>query len=365
MTDLTGPASHRLWSLAVLVAAPVVGLIVHAIVAAVAGRLARPTAGTIGGSLVTHARGPARVLLPLLAELFALPAAGLSPGALDAWRHAVGVALIAGTAWLFIALLSVADDLVAERYDVTRKDNLQARRVMTQIGVMRRIVIVVVTILTAGLILMTFPAIRDIGDSILASAGLAGLVVGLAARPALANLIAGVQLALTEPIRIDDVVIVEGEWGWIEEIRTTYVVIRIWDLRRLVVPLSYFIEHPFQNWTRVTADLIGSVFVFADYRVPVDEVRTEVHRILQTTDLWDGKVWNVQVTDATEHTVQIRALMSASDSGRAWDLRCLVREALVKFLREHYPDSLPRARAEVAGLDRLQAAPARQSPAGP
>jgi small-conductance mechanosensitive channel len=356
MTDLTGTAGRWLWSLAVLVAAPVAGLIVHAIAAAVAGRMARLTASTIDESFVKHARGPARVLLPLLAELFALPAARLSPGALDGWRHAVGVALIATTAWLFVALLSVVDDIVTERYDVTAKDNLQARRVMTQIGVMRRIVIVVVTILTTAVILMTFPAIRHIGDSILASAGLAGLVVGIAARPALANLIAGVQLALTEPIRIDDVVIVEGEWGWIEEIRTTYVVIRIWDLRRLVVPLSYFIEHPFQNWTRVTADLIGSVFVFADYRVPVDELRDEVHRILQTTDLWDGKVWNVQVTDATERTVQIRALMSASDSGKAWDLRCLVRERLVKFLQERYPDSLPRARAEVAGLDRIPAA---------
>jgi small-conductance mechanosensitive channel len=358
MNDFTGSASHWFWSLAVLVVAPIVGLIAHALTANVAGRLARLTSSTIDESIVRHARQPTRVLFPLLAELAALPAARLAPGALDGARHTVGIALIAVTAWLFVALLSVVDDLVAERYNVNVKNNLQARRVLTQIGVMRRVVIVVVAILTTGLILMTFPAIRHIGDSLLASAGLAGLVVGIAARPAIGNLIAGVQLALTEPIRLDDVVIVEGEWGRIEEIRTTYVVIRIWDLRRLVVPLSYFIEHPFQNWTRVSADLIGSVFVFADYRVPVEELRQEVHRILQTTDLWDGKVWNVQVTDATEHTVQIRALMSASDSSRAWDLRCLVREQLVRFLQERYPDSLPRARAEVGGLERAVAATA-------
>ncbi|MGH7668772.1 MAG: mechanosensitive ion channel family protein, partial [Gemmatimonadaceae bacterium] len=195
--------------------------------------------------------------------------------------------------------------------------------------------------------LMTFPTIRHIGDSILASAGLAGLVIGLAARPTLENLIAGVQLVLTEPIRIDDVVIVEGEWGRIEQILTTYVVVRIWDLRRLIVPLSYFIEHPFQNWTRTSADIIGSVFVYTDYRVPVDEIRDEVQRVLKTTDLWDGKVWNVQVTDSKEHTVEVRVLVSTSDSSKGWDLRCLVRERLVTYLQQHHPESLPRTRVEM------------------
>jgi hypothetical protein len=197
--------------------------------------------------------------------------------------------------------------------------------------------------------LMTFPAIRHVGITLFASAGLAGLVAGMAARSTLSNLLAGVQIALTEPIRLDDVVIVEGEWGWIEEIGTTYVVVRIWDLRRLVVPLSYFIEHPFQNWTRVTSDLLGTVFVYTDYRVPVDEVRVELHRILQASGMWDGKAWGLQVTDATEHTLQLRALMSATDSSTAWDLRCHVREKLIALLQQRYPQSLPRVRAELDG----------------
>jgi hypothetical protein len=169
----------------------------------------------------------------------------------------------------------------------------------------------------------------------------------MAARPALSNLIAGLQLAMTQPIRIDDVVIVENEWGWIEEIRSTFVVVRIWDLRRLVVPLSYFLEHPFQNWTRTTSDILGTVFLYADYSVPVGAVREELHRVLQTSDLWDRKVWGLQVTDASEHTVELRALMSATTSGRAWDLRCYVREAMLDFLQREHPQSLPRVRAEL------------------
>jgi small-conductance mechanosensitive channel len=199
---------------------------------------------------------------------------------------------------------------------------------------------------------MSFPSIRQIGASLLASAGLAGLVIGLAARPVIANLLAGIQLALSGPMRLDDVVIIEGEWGRIEEITTTYIVVRIWDLRRLVVPLSYFIEKPFQNWTRSSSDLLGTVFLYTDYTVPVDEVRKELLRILDGAELWDRKVANLQVTDAKERTLELRALMSASDSGKAWDLRCQVREALVGFLQRNYPQSLPKVRAEVEGLPR-------------
>ena len=177
---------------------------------------------------------------------------------------------------------------------------------------------------------MTFPAIHQLGTSLLASAGIAGIIVGMAMKSTLSSLIAGLQIALTEPIRIDDVVIVAGEWGWIEEILTTYVVVRTWDLRRLVVPLSYFIENVFQNWTRNTADLLAYVYIYADYTVPVEELRQEFRRILETTPLWDKKVCVLQVSDATEHTMQIRALASAADSSQAWDLRCLVREQLIK-----------------------------------
>ena len=350
MIDFSGASTSWIWSLAIIIAAPLLALALHGVLVGVAARLARLTETTFDELVVKHARRPTRLIFPLTAILLVLPGLDLPPGVIAGARHAVGVVLIAGVAWLVISMFSVVDDVVAERFPIDVANNLRARAVTTQIRVLRRIATAVTAVIAAGIILMTFPGIRHVGDSILASAGLAGLVVGFAARPALTNLIAGVQLVLTEPIRIDDVVIVEGEWGRIEEICTTYVVVRIWDLRRLVVPLSYFIEHPFQNWTRQSADIIGTVFVYTDYRVPVEEVRGEVHRILKGTDLWDGKVWNVQVTDSREQTMEIRALMSSADSSKSWDLRCLVRERLVAYLQERHPESLPRVRADVRQL---------------
>lgn len=194
--------------------------------------------------------------------------------------------------------------------------------------------------------LMTFPAIRQIGAGLLASAGLAGLIVGMAMKNTLSSLIAGIQIAFTQPIRLEDAVVVEGEWGWIEQIEMTYVVVRIWDLRRLILPLSYFIEHPFQNWTRQSADLLGAVTLNVDYTVPVEEVRKELRRIVESTDKWKGEVCALQVTDADKQTIQLRALVDARDSGTAWDLRCYVREKLIQFLQDKYPHALPRLRAE-------------------
>jgi small-conductance mechanosensitive channel len=193
---------------------------------------------------------------------------------------------------------------------------------------------------------MLFEPVRQLGASVLASAGVIGIIVGFAAQRTIANLFAGFQLALTQPIRIDDVVIVENEWGRIEEITLTYVVVRIWDLRRLIVPLSYFIERPFQNWTRAQADLLGTVFLYTDYTIPVDTVREELNRIVGQSKNWDGKVCGLQVTNATERTLELRALASAADSSRAWDLRCEIREKLVFFVQRHYPESLPRQRSE-------------------
>ena len=264
-------------------------------------------------------------------------------------QHAVGLGLIAVVAWAVILVGDVFGDAFYAKYEKIG-DNLTARRIRTQIQLLRRIFKVIIILLTIAVMLTTFPAVRQVGTSLLASAGLAGLILGMTMKPTLSSLIAGLQIALTEPICIDDVVIVEGEWGWIEEITTTYVIVRTWDLRRLVVPLSYFLEHPFQNWTRRTADLLGTAFVYVDYSVPVEEVRQELHRILQSSGLWDGNVCALQVTNASEHTMELRALMSASDSQKAWDLRCVVRENLIKFLRERYPEGLPKMRAEIRGV---------------
>jgi len=354
-------ASWQAWVMAVgiLLAAVVAALIVHRIIFGLARRAAAHSGGVVDNLLVRYGEKPMKWILPLLAVELALPALPIPADYVDEIRHALGLGLIGGVAWVVALLAHVFTDSVAVRYPVNVEDNLQARRVRTQLQVLRRIFLVVVSVVTLAVMLMTFPAIRQMGTSILASAGLAGLIVGMAMKPTLSSLIAGLQIAMTEPIRIDDVVIVEGEWGWIEEIQTTYVVVRIWDLRRLVVPLSYFIEHPFQNWTRRTAELLGTVFVYTDYTVPVAAVREELRHILESSGKWDGKVCALEVTDANAHTMELRALMSAPDSSKAWDLRCLVREKLIDFLQQHYPESLPKSRAEIQHL------PARVHAPGP
>ncbi len=333
---------------AVLLAGAVAaGLVVQALLFAGLGRLGAKPGRVLEASLYRHGRRPARYLLPLVALLFVLPAAPMDPTLRLGLEHLFSLGLIAGGAWLIILSVAVLADLIAARYRVDVADNLAARRIQTQVQVLRRVVGVVVVILTLAAMLLTFPAARAIGASLLASAGLAGLVLGMAMKPTLANLVAGVQIALTQPIRMEDAVIVESEWGWIEEITSTYVVVRLWDWRRMVLPLTYFIENPFQNWTRASAQLIGSVYLYVDYTVPVDELRRELERIVHASDKWMGKVCVLQVSDVKEYTIELRALADARDAGTAWDLRCIIREGLIGYLQQHYPGSLPRTRAEL------------------
>ena len=247
---------------------------------------------------------------------------------------------------MVFASINIATDLYLRQFNTAVEDNLLARKQVTQVRVLRGALDTLIIVITAATALMTFDAVRQYGVSLFASAGIASVVVGLAARPMLSNLIAGVQLAFTQPIRLEDAVVVENEWGWIEEINATYVVIRLWDWRRLLVPLSYFIEKPFQNWTRESAALIGSVFIYADHSVPVPAVREKLHEIVKQSKLWDGRVANLQVTEAKEHTVEMRALISARSSPAVWDLRCDVREKLIEFLQREYPLALPRTRQE-------------------
>jgi small-conductance mechanosensitive channel len=295
-------------------------------------------------SVVRHSRKPMALLLPVVTARILFPTLAMPENLLGVIVHLVNLLLIASVAWLIIGLSNILDDVINDRFHLDMADNLVARQVHTQMKVIRRTVVIIVFIIAASAMLMTFPNIRQLGASLLASAGIAGLVLGMAARPALANLIAGVQIALTQPIRIDDVVIVEGEWGWIEQICTTYVVVRIWDLRRLILPLSYFNEQPFQNWTRESADILGTVSIYTDYTVLVEEIRAALDRILDGNELWDGKVKSVQVVGASEHTMEVRALISASNSGNAWNLRCQVRERLIEFLQQNYPEALPKSR---------------------
>ncbi len=252
-------------------------------------------------------------------------------------------------AWLSIVAIRNIRTVVMAKYDLTSKDNLKARKIQTQLVVIERILIVLVILLAFSVTLLSFPKIKQVGVSLLASAGIAGIIIGFAAQQSISLFLAGFQIAFTQPIRLDDVVIVEGEWGWIEEITLTYVVVRIWDKRRLIVPINYFIQKPFQNWTRTTAEILGTVFIYVDYGFPVDEMREELTRILQDAKEWDGQVNVLQVTDATPHSMELRALMSSADSPTSWDLRVKVREKLIRFMEQKYPQYLPNSRILMEG----------------
>lgn len=290
-----------------------------------------------------------RQLLPLLALILAAPALSGSPDVEEVFRNGMSLVLIGVVAFILFQVVDAAAALLLRQYDLQARDNLHARSVYTQVAVLKKVAVTVIGIFTLASMLMVFDSVRQFGASILASAGIAGIIVGLAAQRSIATLLAGLQIALTQPIRVDDVVIVENEWGRIEDITLTYVVIRIWDLRRLVVPITYFLETPFQNWTRTSADLLGTVYLNVDYTVPIDALRAELTRILEASPFWDRKVNVVHVTDAKERTLEVRALMSAADSSKAWELRCEVREKLVDFVRREYPESLPRLRASFEG----------------
>lgn len=296
-----------------------------------------------------------RVLAPVLGGLWALPLVGFPPAVSDWLRTGSGLALIGAVGWFLIQAVQIAQQIVLSPFDVTQPDNLAARKVHTQVKMLARVLYVLIGLLSIASALMLFEEVRRVGTTLLASAGVVGIVLGFAVQRTVANLFAGFQLALTQPIRVDDVVIVEGEWGRIEEITLTYVVVRIWDDRRLIVPLSYFIERPFQNWTRTSAEILGSVFVWTDYTVPVHELRDAVCKIVESCPDWDRRFWNLQVTDATDRAVQLRVLATAGDASKAWDLRCEIREKLIAYLQTHYPHCLPRVRAA------LEPAPAAQS----
>ncbi len=256
------------------------------------------------------------------------------------------VAIIAG-GWLVYRMFDSLEELAQQWIDLDQDDNLHARQLQTQLRGFRNIANFVLLVTSVGCVLLTFESVQKLGTGLLASAGVAGVILGFAAQRSISTIVAGVQIALTQPIRVDDVVIVEGEWGRIEEIRLTYVVVRIWDKRRLVVPVNYFLEKPFQNWTRVSADLLGAVELHVDYSVPVEAIRKETNRILETAEHWDRDVVSVQVTDSNNKSMLVRVLVSAKDSGKAWDLRCHLREQLIQFLQKEYPDCLPRVRAEL------------------
>ncbi|WP_213768283.1 mechanosensitive ion channel domain-containing protein [Caballeronia sp. dw_19] len=318
----------------------------HRVGARILMRIARPY--PLMSVVLRFIDKPALALLIILGLGFVLVEAPDSLPFAAALRDLLTVMLIVALTWLAVRSVGAVAEALVQAHPLDSQDNLQARRIHTQARVLARSVMVVIVIIGFGGALMTFPAVRQVGASLLASAGVAGLVAGIAARPVLGNLIAGLQIALSQPIRLDDVVVIQGEWGRVEEITGTYVSIRIWDQRRLIVPLQWFIENPFANWTRNSSQIIGTVFFYVDYRMPLAPMREELDRILQNAPEWDKRVQVLQVTDATEKSMQLRVLVSSFDSGLNWDLRCRVREGLLNFMQSSYPQFLPRTRADIS-----------------
>jgi small-conductance mechanosensitive channel len=343
---MTIPSRPDLW---MTLTALILGMAAALLFRVVTLRYARRRDSKTAAALARHTTRPLLLLLPVVLARLVQPLLHLEPAVAPVVRHAGTLLLILGFGWLLIALISVLDEYLREHLVAGVRDDKRAKRTLTRVGILDRVLTIVIVVLTAAAMLFTFPEGRAIGASILASAGIAGLVLGIAARPAAESLIAGLQVAITEPFHIDDVVIVEGEWGRIEEITSTYVVVRIWDLRRLVVPLTYFLEKPFQNWTRAGTELLAQVTVEVDYSTPVGELREQVGEIVASSRHWDKGFWNLQVTEAGERTMRLRVLASAADSGSAWDMRCEIREKLITYLQEQHPEALPRIRATVEG----------------
>lgn len=344
MPELTGWSAFALGTAAALIAAVVVVAIVALPVRLVARRRAWDSA------LVGRIRRPFRTLV-LLGAL-SLSVRLWWPSAVEEWRsgilHGLGIAMILAGAWLLAGIVGVLFERVRSGYRIDVADNRVARRVHTQVAILRRVAAVVIGVLAVGAILLTFPGVQAVGASVLASAGVLSVVAGIAAQSTLSNVFAGLQLAFSDAIRVDDVVIAEGEWGRIEEITLTYVVVHIWDDRRLVLPSTYFTSTPFQNWTRRGSELLGSVELDLDWTVSPAEMRGRLAEVLDADPLWDRRSSVLQITDATGGGIRVRILVTAQNAGALWDLRCNVREAMVEWLHEQHEHALPRTRVTMA-----------------
>ncbi|MBS0332951.1 MAG: mechanosensitive ion channel family protein [Proteobacteria bacterium] len=307
-------------------------------------------------SLVLRTRGPGRLALLVAATSWAIR---LSPlrGSLEAWvQHLLLIAGIVLAGWCVMTAIEIAFALHMRNYRIDVADNLLARKHLTQARILKQALAVLVIVLTAGIALMTIPTVRQVGVSLLAAGGAAGVIVGLSLQPILSNLLAGVQIALTQPIRLEDAVIVENEFGNVEEINGAYVVVRLWDLRRMVLPLKYFLEKPFQNWTRESARLLGSAMIYVDYRTPIEPLRAKLKQIVEASPLWDGQTVALQVTDAREHTIELRCLAGALNSGQLFELRCEIREKMIAYVQAEFPEALPRRRLEFSPAEPAWAA---------
>ncbi len=353
------PDSARL--ILIVLAAGIAGAIAGRLLMSVAKWLAKQNSKVFGHVNLARLSAPLYIVMPVLAVFIAIRAMAPEIMATPVFSGIVKVASVALLYWLVMRIIDIVTVAISRRYDMSVADNLRARRVRTQIMVIKSIANFIVFLLALAAVFLMFDTLRGLGVSLLASAGVAGLAIGFAAQKTLGNLLAGIQIAFTQPIRLEDAVVVENEWGWVEEITLTYVIIRLWDLRRLVLPISYFIEKPFQNWTRTSASIIGTVELYADYTLPIDPLREKLVALLETTNLWDKQVQVVQVTDCDKDVIKIRILVSAANSPTAWDLRCFVREQMIRFIQDTYPQCLPKTRAALESAHDNR----DQRPAGP
>ncbi|WP_082649929.1 mechanosensitive ion channel family protein [Bradyrhizobium lablabi] len=333
--------------LGLVVGAIIVALFVYGIAAGIIRRVVSARWPTVT-LLLQRIAGPARLALCLAAVALVLPLAPLNDVLREQLRHFFVVAVIALVGWITVRAVDMGAARYLQRFRLDTDENFLARKHVTQVRVFKRVIDTLIILIAISTALMTFESVKQYGVSLFASAGAAGLIVGLAARPLLSNLIAGVQIAITQPIRIEDAVIIENEWGWVEDIASTYVVVRLWDWRRMVVPLSYFIERPFQNWTRDTQSLIGAIAFHVDYCTDVSRIRQRLEQVVRESRLWDGAVVNLQVIEASPRAIELRALVSARSAPQSWDLRCEIREKLLAFIREEMPEAFPRERAMVS-----------------
>jgi len=362
LRDALAWAPDNIVGVLLLALAALIALSVHRTILRLLRRLLRDRHPYLR-SFLTWTVGLTRVALIIFALFIVLPATPLDQETIAVLARILLLATIIVIGWAAIATVNMSAELYLLRFRLDTTDNVLARKHLTQVRVLTRTVDTLLVIVTVGAALMTFESVRQYGVSLFASAGVAGLVAGLAARPVLSNLIAGIQLAMTQPIRIDDGVLVENEYGRVEEITSTYVVIRLWDLRRLIVPLTYFIEKPFQNWTRESSSLIGAALLHVDYMTPVERVREKLVEIVTASPLWDGNVVKLQVIEARENTLELRAVASARTSSDAFDLRCEIREKLIDWMQREIPAALPRTRQEVVAAEKRSSAAPDAPPA--
>lgn len=346
MNHLFGKMPDVIWNLILLGISVIVGLLIKYLLKFIFRHQAKEKEAGFSFLYVFFKRlgKPFNYFLPLLTLVFLMPLMRLSVRWQSVLQKIVEIGLIISFASILIGSIKILEDYVYHTYDLKKADNIKERKVKTQLQFIRKIAIGIIIILTVSAILLSFDGLRKIGAGVLTGVGVSGIIIGFAAQKSIANLLAGFQIAFTQPIRIDDVLVVEGEWGRVEEITLTYVVVAIWDDRRLILPINYFIEKPFQNWTRNSAAILGTVFLYVDYTIPVDAIRKEFTRLLTGNPLWDERVAVVQVTDFKEKTMEVRLLISAADSGKAFDLRCFLRENIIGFLQKNYPECLPATR---------------------